>query len=289
MARVPFSEKVMRLHPPEFADASNAEQIAGDVTCVREWIEVIAAFTGVKSPPRFYYRGEPGSYPCIEPTLARRDIYVPLSRVHKGTTSPYELQRSLLDRLRRYTTEYHYDSSIQIGRKNVFEWMCLAQHHGLPTLMVDWTLNPLVALYFAVEHKEIGRARQNGRVWIMELKPKEDRKSSTKYLGIDREKTDADDGDELIAKIPLLVVPRILTRRIETQAGRFVYADMALPVATSYPYGAQLPWKLPLKYYTVPESAKKHIKEELRTYRIHEGTMYADLDGYARYLKNGGL
>ena len=84
------------------------------------------------------YRGVPDEKYSLIPSLGRLDQY------DEDLIDDYETRT--LEEFKRRAIPY-----IETVPANEWEWLFLAQHHGLPTRLLDWTSNPLVALYFATE------------------------------------------------------------------------------------------------------------------------------------------
>lgn len=113
------------------------------IESVSQFVQVVET-TGLSS----FYRGQSQDWPLV-PSIARVG--------NGGFEVLREFEEMILSEFRRLSSPY-----LRKTPNALSEWILHAQHHGLPTRLLDWTENPLKALYFAVEDKQ---NNNDGVVW----------------------------------------------------------------------------------------------------------------------------
>ena len=180
-----------------------------------------------------------------------------IGRTPHTSASCEKFEDSLFDIFRREAKGY-----LTALPSTEWEWLSFAQHHGLPTRLLDWTYNPLVALYFSVE----ANPHLDGQVFALRAPTQASVEVRT--------------GSPFKITQPVKYFPAIVSPRIRAQEGLFVACSKL-----ESPLDEALRTDWTLDRMVVPAKAKERIRYALFRVGTHASSLFPDVEGLAARLK----
>lgn len=150
-----------------------------------------------------------------------------------------------------------------------WDWLALAQHHGLPTRLLDWTYSALIALWFTVQ--KAPKDNKDGVVWVLKSEVSDFR--NTKKFD-----------DPLENKATKIFRSRVVSKRISAQAGAFT-AHRIRKEGDIIQLEANATFRDKLTKLIIPPESFSSIRGSLKMMGVNHSTVFPDIDGLCQHLE----
>jgi FRG domain-containing protein len=233
------------------ADKSSGE----DLFTIKDFADFVDMIQECPKQDLLLFRGQTNDYPLL-PKICRPNP--------KVNTAKKEL--AMLREVKKRSGEFLTSKMI-----SDWDWLALAQHHGLHTRLLDWTSNPLVALWFACSDAEV--IGDFSFVWVLEV-------SDDMLLDIEKNK------HPFVTSATKVFQPNLVGRRLLSQLGWFTAHRFSSAVEPAHfvPLENQLKFKDELVKIKIPKRLRKSLITDLNTCGVNASTIFTDLDGLCKHI-----
>jgi len=154
--------------------------------------------------------------------------------------------------------------------ENNWDLLALAQHHGLPTRLLDWTYSALVALWFAVQKDPLGT--NNGVIWVLVAEPSDYRNTNAQE-------------DPLSNRMTKIFKPRVISKRISAQSGVFTVHKINSARKNIVQFETHKEFKDKLIKIIIPANSFVNLRKSLSLLGVNHATIFPDIDGLCQHLE----
>jgi hypothetical protein len=249
---------------------------------VKSWLDLIERLYDDSWRPEINRFRSPYVYRGVD------DINYPLvtALVRLGGDYP-RMENHLLRNFRKYA---HRNI---VERDTAWHWLSLAQHRGLPTRLLDWTISPLVAAHFATANTSL--FDRDGVIWMVNSR-KTHKKLPAKLLAeLEKEGADYLTVEMLARCVPSLndldqlappcfvafFEPPSIDDRITNQFALFSTMPDSRSRLDEYLQENPDLWRK----LVIPASLKWEVRDKLDQANVTERVLFPGLDGLSAWQK----